>query len=350
MVREKADGGGSTEDAKASRRSKKKPGDSSDDEKCGACTKECKSDEKALSCDSCAVWFHAECAQIPDAIYKFYGDKEMATYNFYCKCKSCSDDVGNKKSDFIKYVDKTNNTLAMLQEEMTSMKTMMKENGKVMKENGKALQDEIKKVPTFANIVKEGGKENKVVLNQFAARMANTHKRISDDREDRKNNVIIFNLKEDNDEDDDGLKAKFDGLCKVVTFNKSALKIERIGRKQKNTVVNKNDGGDKNSDKDSNKDGDKTEEKPKIRPIKVKFQSEWDKRLFFSKLYNLKDNKLYDNVRVCHDMGNDDRDECKRLLDEAADLNKENKDPSGKWRVRGPPSEMQVKWVPFSKN
>ena len=52
MSREKTDGGGSTED----------------DDLCGLCRKKCKSDEKAMSCDGCNVWYHISCVKIPAAM------------------------------------------------------------------------------------------------------------------------------------------------------------------------------------------------------------------------------------------------------------------------------------------
>ena len=107
--------------------------------------------------------------------------------------------------------------------------------------------------------------------------------------------------------------------------------------KKYSTTVNRI-GKQKPESNDDNKD-------KYSKPIRVVFSGTWEKRLFLSKLRNLRDNEKYANVRVSHDMGMEDRDENRRLLREAYKLNQENKDPNFKFKVRGPPWAMEIKKV-----
>ena len=79
-----------------------------------------------------------------------------------------------------------------------------------------------------------------------------------------------------------------------------------------------------------------------IRPIKVSFQQSWDKRKLLSNLYKLKLDKKFDNIRIAHDMTEEDRAENKRLLDQAYQMNKEEKPTEYRYKVRGPPWAMKI--------
>lgn len=276
-----------------------------------------------MTCDSCDAWYHMDCEKVPDAVYKFYKDQRMAKLNFYWICKSCSKkNMESKKVE--KYMEDTTKTLTMLQGEILNMKQMMKENGENIAESGKVLKEELKKAkPSFAEILGEG-KEEKKMMKKFAASVANTQKRITDDREERKNNVIIFNVKEETKEDKEALMGKFNELCSEIDPDKAyTASLERIGKQES--------GNEKKS--------------KNPRPIKVVFPNSWDKRLFLAKLRNLKGNEKFNNVRVSHDMGIEDREENRRLLKEAYDLNQANAKSDFKYKVRGPPWAMEIKMV-----
>ena len=199
---------------------------------------------------------------------------------------------------------------------------------KVMQENGKNIQDEIKKAkPSFAEIVGNSNNDkNKKAMDKFAACVANTQKKICDDREERMNNVIIFNLEEDGKEKAEELNEKAEELFEAMEFDKKNAKVERIGK---------------------NIDGNNRSRKY-ARPVKVKFNNSWEKRLFMSKLKNLKDQERWASTRVSHDMGLEDREENRRLLKEAYELNLNNKDKRVVFRVRGPPWAMEI--VKIQKN
>ena len=152
---------------------------------CGVCKKDCESGQQAMSCDTCEKWFHITCEKIPQPIYEVYRKKGMEKYNFYWNCKECSE---KSKENLVitKYVEKTNQTLATLQKEIMDIKEMQKESGITIKK-------ELEKMPSTYAQVTGTGIQN---VDHFATRVANTQKRITEDREARQNNIIIFNMDE----------------------------------------------------------------------------------------------------------------------------------------------------------
>jgi hypothetical protein len=85
-------------------------------------------------------------------------------------------------------------------------------------------------------------------------------------------------------------------------------------------------------------------ESPKSRPILIQFVSKMTKNYLMESLYRLKKSSFKDLV-ISHDMTLLERDQCKKMVQEAK--NKETADLSGEWiyRVRGLPGLMKVvKW------
>ena len=90
---------------------------------------------------------------------------------------------------------------------------------------------------------------------------------------------MIFGLNEINKEEGKDLQREFDQLCEEIQGKKDVtLSIERIGRKEEKVDgrIERVQGRGEN-----------------IRPVKVKFSSGWEKRLFLSKLVNLRGKERY---------------------------------------------------------
>lgn len=333
MMTRKSDSGGSTENVATRRQSIKKKessgGGSSDDALCGICNKICKANDNALDCDDCSVWYHTACVGIPDAVYEFYCEEKMAKLQFYWKCATCCTKPKSPMEDQMsKYMEETNKTLVTMQKEIQGMKKIIKDEKSQQPEwakeeigSLKKLMKEDKAQPvSWAQVAAVGVKDTKA-LNKFATCVANKQKSINEDRQARENKVIIFNMKEEKEEKDT-LKSKVESLCLDVECEKKPTNVERLGQIKPEKPVTENP-----------------------RPIKVSFNSNFDKRIFLSKLRNLKGNNKYQNVRIQHDMSFEDRNENKRLLKEVYELNQhEDKDGKSmyKYKVRGPPWAMNI--------
>ena len=88
---------------------------------------------------------------------------------------------------------------------------------------------------------------------------------------------------------------------------------------------------------------DKATDKP--RPMKVAFDTEQSKKSFMSKLGGLaKASEKFKRISIAHDMTKDEREENRRLVEEAKAKNLANKDAAGKWtfKVRGLPGERKI--------
>ena len=162
------------------------------------------------------------------------------------------------------------------------------------------------------------------IVQNFAKQVANTQKQIATDREERENNVIIFNVPEEGTDTKENDALFFTSLCKenLKLAEVKDVKITRLGiRRETNT-----------------------------RPLKVSFDQNWDKRKFLSSLFRLKNIENFSNLRVSHDMSESDRTENKRLLKEAHRMNDEEKPEGFKYKVRGPPWAMKIVKVRQAKN
>ena len=93
----------------------------------------------------------------------------------------------------------------------------------------------------------------------FAKKVSDTHKKLTMDRENRENNIIIFNVPEGSKEED---VTFFNHMCTETLQLPAAPQVEitRLGEKRNNHQ----------------------------RPIKAFFQDTWEKRKFLSKLFKLK--------------------------------------------------------------
>lgn len=81
--------------------------------------------------------------------------------------------------------------------------------------------------------------------------------------------------------------------------------------------------------------------KNKTRPVLVQFVDKMTKNYLMNNLYNIRKTSFKDLV-ITHDMTIKERDQCKKLVEEAK--LKEQTETSGEWkfRVRGPPGQMRV--------
>ena len=77
--------------------------------------------------------------------------------------------------------------------------------------------------------------------------------------------------------------------------------------------------------------------------MRVIFGTVFDKKLFMSKLYKLKDaSKPFAGISIKHDMTLDERAELKKLVKKKDELNLENQDLNVSYQVRGPPWGLKI--------
>ena len=155
------------------------------------------------------------------------------------------------------------------------------------------------------------------------------------DRENRENNIIIFNAEESNSETAATRKQHdqelFDDICEHVLESKLMVKnIMRIGTK----VATNDEAGDETVSIDV---------AVKPRPIKVCYSTNFDKRKFLSSLHKLNNapDKLK-SVSVKHDLSTDQRLKSKELVAQAYKKNQEESPENFLYKVRGPPHAKKI--------
>ena len=103
-----------------------------------------------------------------------------------------------------------------------------------------------------------GSDKNTSVVQLLSKKVTDTHKTLTLNREDRENNVIIFNVSE-TDKDDDSKTSNQIFTENLGFVDAPKVSMTRLGTKRSNCQ----------------------------RPLKKSFQERWDKRKFLAKLYHI---------------------------------------------------------------
>ena len=226
--------------------------------------------------------------------------------------------------------------------EMNNIKLKMEEIQEKINTNFDSLKQSLDspKSTSWADIVGEGDKEKKPdFVKKIAKQITDTQKKLTISREDRENNIIIFNVPEDSSENPTTPTTTTPTTTITTTPDDNSKPLSK-DIEFFNSLCSKNLGYDEVPQVELVRLGAKREKH--IRPIKVSFQQSWDKRKLLSNLYKLKLDKKFDNIRIAHDMTEEDRAENKRLLDQAYQMNKEEKPTEYRYKVRGPPWAMKT--------
>ena len=148
------------------------------------------------------------------------------------------------------------------------------------------------------------------------------------DRNERRKNIVLHNVKEPNTNvKDERMKADKELFMKICNDTLEAdLKTEDIVK--------------------TSRFGEKTEDKP--RPLWIALRNEDIKKKVFGKLAKLQGSE-YDDISFGHDMTKLEREQKNKLTAEAKDLEKADKEGKFRYRVRGPPWDMKVVKLPKKK-
>jgi hypothetical protein len=150
--------------------------------------------------------------------------------------------------------------------------------------------------------------------------------------DERKKNIVIFNAPESHAdtaekrkiEDISYVTGMYNSICNDNLLSESVSNARRLGKRP---------------DNGSN------------RPLLITIDCESTIRKFFSKLYKLKDNGLYSDISVSHDMTREERQNTKVLVEQARKQTKEfaknDEQASKNWafKVRGPPWNQRIEKV-----
>ena len=249
---------------------------------CTACHKEVAEGTLGLTCDYCEKWVHFECSGLSMYEYDFFGNNPLPaetplSVKFICKvCKQS--DPYSKLSLQVEGVNKQNK---VLQKSMVTLIDLLSGKDIVSADKIKAPVEE-----TLVKSVEESVQTSiKEVLND------------NKEKEDLKNNSIIFNAKEPVKEPgkslDDCHKEDVDLVNKIL---RAANGDHAVHILDKNRVTRL---------------GKKKDDQTRPRPIKVSFPSEDEKWHLVRNLKKVKENENFKHLSIQHDKTtkekNDDR-------------------------------------------
>ena len=173
---------------------------------------------------------------------------------------------------------------------------------------------------TFASILKSNC--SKTFARTIAQDAVVQYNKEEIEKKSRENNVMIFKMPESLGVDDvvsqENDKQFFKELCDdALKLNDLKIKeVTRLGKEAKSD---------------------------KIRPVKVTFQNNFDKRKFMSKLSSLREaGEKFQNVSITHDLSDSEREAVKALLKEAEKKNGQEQTKNFVWKVRGTPGNMRL--------
>ncbi len=306
--------------------------DEEDPSPCGRCRKMVVRGDEALMCEICSQWFHIKCEKVTKAQYKNQASKTKSNFHWYCDaCDIVQSGIireitilKSQQSQFKKKLDE-------LEEKKVDKEDLQKELDK------KAAKEDVEKLEERINTMegKQATSGESSTVNPQASTSSGNGNTMEDvikemkDQEDRKRNIIFFNIPESKAKDmnertkhDKEEVKEITKICNATIKKDDMLKAKRLGKK--------------------------SEDKP--RPLLIEVSNDEKKSVLFknlSKLQNAPDK--YKAVSVQNDLTQKQRAQEKILREEAK---KKEQEASGeaKFKVRGPPWDRKIVKIQTKKS
>ncbi len=329
---------------------KKHDNDSDEEEPspCGRCRKLVVRGDEAIICDICSQWYHIKCERVTKTQYKQQAAKVKSNFHWFCdtcniiqtgvirqmtllnaeqsQFKQRLDDLEKRTADkkevqkeLEKKADKEE--LQKLEQRVTTLEE------KTNKEDMEGIKDKVQALEGKINSTRGNTNdfENPQPGTSFGS--GNTMDVIKEmkDQEDRKRNIIFWNIPEPKAKDMNE-KIKHDKeevkeitkICNATIKKDDMVKVKRLGKK--------------------------SEDKP--RPLLIEVSSDDKKAALFKNLSKLQDAPdKYRSVSVRNDLTKRQREQEKNLREEAK---KKEEEASGEaqFKVRGPPWDRKIVKLP----
>ena len=285
--------------------------------KCKVCKKECldpdsfnSEDDDSINCEECNHWFHKNCTNTTNAEWEsLKGSNENITFR-------CDDCIANKgqhvnQMQMFQQLLRENNEVLFKRIEGFESKIMLKVDEKIeqkfaeFEDKNEKLIDE--KLKAHSKTIEQNKKEKLSLENEIKAHVTQSIDEIKE-KEERRNNLIMFNLKESaKEENTEEEKEDLQEILKVSQHTNPELKdtvtnqltvnnIRRLGKKKTPT-----------SDEDKS---------TKPRPIKITLPDESTKFKILKKSHKLKDYQENNKIGLKLDLTKQQQMEEKALRQE----------------------------------
>ncbi|KAK4304810.1 hypothetical protein Pmani_023245 [Petrolisthes manimaculis] len=182
-------------------------------EKCGKCSVQVREGDHGVQCEFCKLWYHAGCGNVSIKIYRILKEEQ----NLPWSCMNCKAKVVRNTAE-----------VARLREEISNLK------------------DEIKELNIHNNWIRHQTIDNedkwedrgRIVAEQAADKVMEKIWE-KEEKERRKNNLIIFNVPESDKEDGKDRAKEDTETCEHIFVHKLEVenfKIEKVVRLRKKTI------------------------------------------------------------------------------------------------------------------
>ena len=246
-----------------------------DKNQCGKCDSECTENSKSIQCEFCKVWFHQACTPLTPSEYKTLVSGNQC---LLFACPGCTEDSS-----------KVNRRFGILEDRVKTIENQaLQIDG--LKDLVKALQQQNELILKLLENQKEAKMEERKLEKQIERQIkdkvieATENEDEQREKEEKKDNLIIFNIDETDEGQDQKELATVNEILKVVdpNFDTQLLDNSKISRL-----------GAKRTPRDN--------QKPKPRPIRVTLPSQEDKMKILKKANALKGHSLYSKIGLSKD-------------------------------------------------
>ncbi len=298
--------------------------------------------DKVVSCSRCGRYFCTECIELPDEQYEIITRPDIFWLCPECvpKTKACWDGdlLVDTRCDTImqemekkfealevKLGDKLDNQLRSLTEGLPQQISTIENNmGTQLKTLSEEMQQNVTKAwssPPQAQDSQKPPPNLKLIMKETL----DEQKKEAADRENRENNIIIYNVDESEKDTAEERKESdscfFSNLCEEILLIPvpTARNLMRLGKKPA------------------------ADEPQKPRPLKVVLESKDDKDKVMENLTKLKNaEEKFRKISVTPDYCMEDREKIRVKVAEAKKLNEEDQSKNFTYRVRGPPWNLRI--------
>ena len=321
------------EDQDTQQKNEVKPSDDSDDSDeepspCGRCRKMVVRGDEALACDICEQWFHIKCERVTKPQYKQQVSKGKSNFHWFCDtCNILQSGVIKQMTILKAEHSRFKERLDELEENKASKEDLQAlEEKKADKDDMKNLEQRVTTLEGNQGTPGASGTQGNQGPSTSGTDQAKEVIKEIKAQEERKLNVIIFNLAEGPGQDNqDKVKHDKEEVKEIGKICQASIKKDDITMAKR--LGKKTDGSNP-------------------RPLLITLSNDEKKKALFMNLKKLQTAPdKYQKISVRHDLTPKQQEEEKALREEAKKMEAEL---SGKEKclVRGPPWARKIVKVP----
>ena len=291
---------------------------------------------KIICCNRCEYWYCIKCANIPEAGYAFLASQDAEAVAWYCRpCKvPAKTAVLEEKS----IEDKCKEYMERINQRMETIELS------IQRKAENITVEEVQKIEDIENKIKsiEEGKEGrkswadimetpeKKTVEEVIEKQLRDRENEEKDRQNRKNNIIVFGLPESKDTENE--QRKDEDIMLIVGLSKTICQVN-ITEEAISRAIRL---GKLNEEKDQ--------------PLLITLKEEEKKRQLFQNLNKIRDaGEPFNKVIITHDLTKKQKDELTQLVEQVKEKEKEDQSGEYMYHVRGPPWSWFIKKIPKKK-